>query len=116
MNTTLNRTATDEQEVTDIAKALARWYAAHSSIRRLWASDGRDVLIVFVALEPTSDGDDTLPVWLAKSRDWASDLRLVTHREVQLQLVVSDGFEEPHVVTDAALIAEVSWRESWTTA
>jgi hypothetical protein len=116
MNPAFNRSATDEQEVTDIARALAQWYAAQSSIRRLWASEDRDALIVFVALEPTADGDDTLVVWLAKNRDWASDLRLVTHREMQLKLVVSDVFEEPHVVTDAALIAEVSWRESWITS
>jgi len=114
MNPAINRSAPDEQDVTDVARSLARWYAAQSSIRRLWASESRDALVVFVALEPTSDGDDALPVWLARNRDWASDLRLVTRREVQLKLVASDVFEEPHVVTGAALIADVSWRESWT--
>lgn len=95
-------------------QALAQWYAAHASIRRLWAIDDQDALRVFVTLEPTSDGEDTLPVWLAMNDDWANDLRARTQREVQLQLIISGGFEAPHVDTDAPMIAELSWRDSWT--
>lgn len=114
MNLAPNRFSTDEQEVTELPAALCRWYAAHSSIRRLWALEDRDELIVFVTLEPTSDGDDTLPVWLAKCRDWANDLRVCTAREVQLKLIVSGVFEKSYVNADAAMIAELSWRDSWT--
>jgi hypothetical protein len=113
MNLAINRFPTDEQEVADVTTALAQWYAAHASIRRLWAIEDPAALIVLVSLEPTSDGDDPLPVWLAKNRDWTSDLRRVTQREVQLKLIVAGGFDEPHLIADAALIAEVNWRESW---
>jgi hypothetical protein len=104
------------QKVTEIPATLCRWYAAHSPIRRLWALEDRDELIVFVTLEPTPDGDDTLPVWLTKSRDWANDLRARTNREVQLKLIVSGVFEKSYVNADAAMIVELSWRDSWTSA
>lgn len=98
----------------NIPTTLASWYAAHASIRRLWAVEDEDALLsVFVTLEPTSDGDDPLPVWLAKSDDWASDLSALTHREVQLNLIVSGTSERSYVDTDAAMIAELSWRDSW---
>jgi len=112
-NPSIDSPSVNAKEGTDIASALARWYAAQASIRRLWAIDDPVALIVLVTLEPTSDGDDPFPVWLAKNGDWTSDLRQVTRRDVQLKLAVSGGFDEPHVVTHAALIADVSWRESW---
>jgi hypothetical protein len=93
---------------------LSKWYAAQASIRRLWAVEDDDGLIVYVTLEPTSDGADPLPVWLARNHDWTNDLKTRTRREVQLQLIVSGDFEEPDVNTDAEMIAELSWRDSWT--
>lgn len=99
--------------VTEVAAALAQWYADHPSIRRLWALDDPAALVVLVALEPTADGDDSLPVWLANRRDWASDLRLRTRREVQLQLIVSGTFGESCVDPAAVAIADVSWRDVW---
>jgi hypothetical protein len=112
MNAVVNRSLATEQEVTEVPAALARWYAANSSIRRLWAIEDPIVLIVFVALEPTSDGDDALPVWLANNRAWANDLRLLTNRDVQLKPRVSE-FEESYAKTKAVMIAELSWRDSW---
>jgi hypothetical protein len=100
----------------EIAAALTRWYADHASIRRLWAIDAAPALTILVALEPTSDGDDTLPVWLANYRSWASDLRLLVQRDVQLQLVVPGTFGEALVDPDAVTIAEVSWRDAWMTS
>jgi hypothetical protein len=112
MNAVVNRSLTTEQEVTEVAAALARWYAAHSSIRRLWAIEDPIALIVVVTLEPTSDGDDALPVWLANNRAWANDLRSLTNRDVQLKLIVSE-FEESYVNANAVMIAQLSWRDSW---
>lgn len=100
--------------MTAIPTTLARWYAAHASIRRLWAVEAPDALIVFVSLEPTSDGNDPLPLWLAKSQDWANDLTARASREVQLKLIASGVFEESDVDPDASLVAELSWRDSWT--
>jgi hypothetical protein len=100
--------------MTAIPTTLARWYAAHSSVRRLWAVEAGDALTVFVSLEPTSDGDDPLPLWLANSQDWADDLTARASRDVQLKLIASGVFEESDVDTGAELIAELSWRDSWT--
>lgn len=96
-----------------IADALARWYADHSSIRRLWAIDEPAALRVLVTLEPTSDGDDTLPVWLANNRGWANDLRLLVRRDVQLQLLVPGAFGESDASPDPGAIAHLSWRDCW---
>jgi hypothetical protein len=93
--------------------ALARWYADHAAIRRLWAIDDPLALIVFVALEPTSDGDDTLPLWFAHQSNWRRDLQLLTRRQVQLKLIVPGAFAEPCVSPDAVTVAELSWRDSW---
>lgn len=93
--------------------ALARWYADHSSIRRLWAIEDPAALFVLVTLEPTCDGDDALPVWLANQRDWANDLRRVTQREVQLELIPAGAFGPSLVDPGAVTIAELSWRDSW---
>ena len=101
------------REVTQISAALANWYAAHSSIRRLWALDSPAELLVFITLEPTSDGDDALPVWLANNQDWAVDLQSHTHREIQLRLIASGVLETSYVDADAAMIAELSWRDPW---
>lgn len=97
----------------DVTTALARWYADHASIRRLWAVEDSTALVVFVALEPSSDGDDSLPIWLANQHGWAQDLRRVTQRDVHLQLIVSGVLDEPDIDADTVMIAELSWRDSW---
>ena len=112
MNLSPNRFLANEREFTEIPATLSRWYAAHASIRRLWALEDRDELIVFVTLEPSLDGDDTLPLWLTNSREWANDLRTRTNRNVQLKLVVSGAFVKSYVNAGAAMIAERSWRDS----
>lgn len=92
-----------------IPAALERWYADHSSIRRLWAVEDSSALLVYITLEPSSDGDDALPVWLANQHDWANDLKHVTHRDVQLKLIASGTLDETYEAT----IAELSWRDFW---
>ena len=100
--------------VNSIPALLAHWYATQSSIRRLWAIDERDSRIsVFVMLEPTFDGDDALPIWLAKSAEWANELRVLTHCEVRLKLIASGAFEQSHIDTSAPRIAELNWRDPW---
>jgi hypothetical protein len=116
MNAVIDIAPTAEGEVAGIADALAKWYAACPSVRRLWAIDDPIALNVFLALEPTSDGDDAFPVWLANSRVWANDLELLAGRRVQLRLLVSSSLEESYLNPDAVTIAEVSWRETWMTA
>jgi hypothetical protein len=93
----------------DVTSALASWYANQSSIRRLWAVEESMALVVYVALEPSSDGDDALPVWLANQQGWTNDLKLATRRDVQLQLMASGTLDEP----EGAAITQLSWRDSW---
>ena len=97
--------------IANLPDRLTQWYAANDSIRHLWAVEERDSLIVvFITLEPTSDGDDALPVWFARGHDWASELSDLARREVHLRLLSSSDFERPPVNTT---IAELSWRDPW---
>ena len=98
--------------MSDVTTALSRWYANHASIRRLWAVDDAPALTVFVALEPSLDGDDALPAWLANRHGWAQDLRRVTQRDVRLKLIVSGVLGEPDIDADTVMIAELNWRDS----
>ena len=97
-----------------LAAVLSRWYAGQSSIRRLWAVDDREARIsVFVTLEPTFDGDDALPIWLAQSDAWRHELRVLTDRDVRLELLAAGTSEPAHAETT---IAELHWRDPWMCA
>ena len=93
-------------------RELSKWYASHSIVRRLWAMESGEAIRVVVTLEPTLDGDDTQPAWLANSWTWAQELRLRLQRIVHLELI-----NEPSVRVaatcdgDDALITEISWRD-----
>jgi hypothetical protein len=71
-----------------------------------------EAIRVVVTLEPTLDGDDTQPAWLANSWTWAQELRLRLQRIVHLELI-----HEPSVRVEAScdgdntLITEISWRD-----
>lgn len=94
------------------AAVLAKWYASHSTIRRLWAIEEIEMIRVVVTLEPTLDGDDTQPAWLANSRKWAQELRLGLQRTVHLQLITEPpSHVESSCNWHSALITELSWRD-----
>jgi hypothetical protein len=114
MNAAADAVSNAERGVAEIAAALAKWYADHAPIRRLWALEGSSGLEVLVALEPTSDGDDTLPIWFSNRRHWTNDLRQLLQRDVQLRMVVLDDFGEFDVDPDAVMITQLSWRVSWS--
>jgi hypothetical protein len=112
MDLTRNRFPADAGEMAAVTDRLTKWYAANDSVRHLWAVQERGSLIaVFITLEPTSDGDDALPVWFAKGHRWANELCVLTRCEVQLQLLGS-SYEQPDIATDA-MITELSWRDPW---
>jgi hypothetical protein len=115
MSTDVDRTLNAGQEPMEIPTMLEKWYATHASIRRLWAIEDAVDITVFVSLEPTQDGNDALPVWLANQHLWTKDLEMLIEREVQLKLVVSD-FEELDVGADAVMLAELGWRDPWLSA
>jgi hypothetical protein len=114
MSFAVNRTVPDDCDIAAISDCLAKWYDAHASVRRLWAVEEGSLLAVYLSLEPTSDGDDALPVWLAMKSEWSSDLTSIIPRESELRFVTSDVLSSSYVTGDAVMIAEVNWRESWT--
>ena len=79
-----------------VGRELSKWYASHAIVRRLWAMESGEAIRVVVTLEPTLDGDDTQPAWLANSWTWAQELRLRLQRIVHLELI-----NEPSVRVEA---------------
>jgi len=91
---------------------LAKWYAAHSAVRRLWAISESQRMRVIVTLEPTHDGDDIYPAWLANGHEWAHELQLRTGGPVQLEVTDEPFLVEFAAGVDGVLVAELLWRDS----
>ena len=101
-----------EENITAESLALARWYDAHPSIRRLVGITVGEELRVIVAIDPTLDDDDILPVWLANTRIWTKELCAHTGRSVRLELtqeVFGAGIE---VDPGSSLTADLFWRDA----
>lgn len=92
-------------------EAVAAWYAAHSSVRHLWAIRDAHGLRVLVTLEPTADGDDTDPAWIANRRAWARELQLCTDHSVRLERLEAPVFDETAIGAESRLVATLSWRD-----
>jgi hypothetical protein len=73
MNLILDPSPDDGRTVTGAFVVLAKWYAAHSVVRRLWAIRESQRMRIIVKLEPTRDGDDIYPAWLANGHEWAHE-------------------------------------------
>lgn len=114
MSFAVNRFVPQDWDIAAISDCLAKWYDAHASVRRLWAVEEGSLLAVYLSLEPTSDGDDALPVWLAMKNEWSSDLASIIPRESELRFVASDVLSSSYVSGDSVIIAEVNWREPWS--
>ena len=91
---------------------LAKWYAAHAAVRRLWAISESQRIRVFVKLAPTGDGDDIYPAWLANGREWAHELQLGLGGPVQLDVVEGPFLAGFAAGVDGVLVAELSWRDA----
>lgn len=90
---------------------LDRWYCHQPSIRRLLAIDESPALMVFVTLEPTADGGDSFPIWLAMQSAWTSDLRTLTDCAVQLMLVAPDAIDDTCEAASDHIVAHLCWRD-----
>jgi hypothetical protein len=89
---------------------LTDWYALHPIIRRLWAIEGRSSILVLLSLEPTPDGSDSSPAWLANAQRWGEDLRKRLGGPVTLQLM--DVLISVDVsLADGPVIADLCWRD-----
>lgn len=107
-----DRSVDSGQTVPAISAVLDEWYSSHSAVRRMWAIEESKRFRIIVALEPTLDGDDTRPIWLANSRAWTLELQRLTDRPVQLDLIDEPSSMEPAVYTDGLLVADLLWRDA----
>jgi hypothetical protein len=89
--------------------ALSAWYNSRPEIRRLWAIRDTQGLRVVIHLEPTNDGNDTNPAWMANSRAWVDELQLHTGGDVRLEQI--DEVEEIESDAEGVVIAAFSWRD-----
>jgi hypothetical protein len=94
------------------AAELVDWYTSHSLIRRLWAIEELEALRIVITLEPTPDGDDMEPAWLANSRTWAQELERRMHRTVRLELISDAAHIELILDGERTLVTAISWRDS----
>jgi len=78
-----------------VADRLACWAAENPGIRRVWVfaspPEGTSRLDVAVELEPVGDSEETLPVWMAHSESWRSQLQSRLLRRVDLEWFDPDG-------------------------
>lgn len=100
-------------------KALARWYDERAAVLRLWAIQPESTaggltarpLRIILLLQPSADGNDTAPAWVAHGATWSRELEQRLARAVQLECVdfaVAEGFE---VDGEGALLASLCWRD-----
>jgi hypothetical protein len=94
--------------------ALAHWYAEQPAVRRLWAVQATDepMLRVIVMLEPSLDGDEISPAWMAHGSRWARDLRERLAGAVQLERIDGPLPDEFEIDGEGAVLAALCWRDS----
>jgi hypothetical protein len=96
------------------SSALARWYAEHSAVRRMWAIRPTDegMLRVIVMLEPSLDGDEISPAWMAHGSRWLRDLRERLAGAVQLERIDGPLPEEFEIDGEGVVLSALCWRDS----
>jgi hypothetical protein len=77
----------------------------------LWAIKESQGMRVIVTLEPTHDGNDIYPAWLANGQEWAHALELRMDGPVELQVTDQPFLPEFAAGVDVVLVAEISWRD-----
>lgn len=95
------------------ARALAAWYSSRSQVRRLWAIDESDSILIVMKIEPTLDGYDALPTWLAKGTQWMEELATVLQRPVHVEMLGAPSQADALAAMNERLLAEFSWREEY---
>jgi hypothetical protein len=97
------------------ARALGDWYASHAMVRCLWAVKqppdcGPDTTRVIVVIDPTPDGDETSPIWIARGRAWAHELGACLNSQVDIELLERPLLAEIEIEGDGQLVAVQCWR------
>jgi hypothetical protein len=112
MDAILDLSVTERPVVAAGLAALNRWYAAHSMVRRLWALHHAGRMRVIVILQPTLDGDDIYPAWLAKGREWIRELEVLMNGPVQLEVMEESSCGPLSAAFEGVIVADLSWRDS----
>jgi hypothetical protein len=95
---------------------LSSWYGETAAVRRLWAfHDGKEcdepAVRVIVMLEPSVDGDDTVPAWMADCARWTQELGQRLAHRVHLERV-----DEPPAETfrddGVSVLSVLCWRDA----
>lgn len=97
------------------SQVLADWYARHPVVLRLWAIRPYSVghaMRVILMLEPSIDGNEISPAWMAKGAAWARDLQHRLDGAVQLERLDGPLTEEFEIEGEGVLHASLCWRDS----
>jgi hypothetical protein len=103
-------------------RSIADWYALQPRVRRLWAfwvqaraaSIGTGQIRAVVQLEPSADGNEIGPSWVANAATWENELRLRLACAVRLERFRSDDQllgEESELGFERPLVTAQSWRD-----
>jgi hypothetical protein len=104
-----------------ITSALERWYASHPMVTKLWAimaaagdvPRAPDLTRVVLMLQPTVDGDEAEPVWIANGHRWGRELGECVGGKVQLELLQSSVADE---IDEDGVVLALSWRDACAVA
>jgi hypothetical protein len=100
------------QNISAESLALAAWYDSQPLVRRLWGIKNAERLRVIVLVEPTHDGDDIYPVWLANSQAWTDELHLYTGNSVHLEQIDELPFDGIEFDAESVIVADLFWRDA----
>lgn len=100
------------------SSALNRWYDEHAGVRRLWAIRPTDdtAMRVIVMLEPSLDGNEISPAWMAHGSRWARELREQLDAAVQLERIDGPLPDEFEIDGDGIVLSALCWRDSTSLA
>lgn len=104
-----------DEDAIAMSEALTRWYDCQPAVRRLWAvrpKASSDALRILLQLEPSTDGDETTPAWLAHGTAWSRELQQRLNRVVQLECVEAVFIDDRAIDDDAGVVASLFWRDS----
>ena len=85
----------------DMTASIARWAEENAKILRVWVSPIRGQsasqrsIDVVVELEPVTDSEESITVWLANSEAWQRQLRSRVLPNIDLDWFDPDGSTEP---------------------
>jgi len=106
-----------------ILQALDTWYTGNPHVRRACAFRAREgrgareqgVLHVLLDVEPVMDSDENLPVWLANSRIWESQLEQATGCDIHLGDLQGADLALPQEPGLQSFMLDIWLREDWGT-